>query len=390
MKVQHVLLNLDLAEVVGTSASGGYQTYTYNGKEYYFKDILGDTIYSLNGWGNDNPYGSHRRSVTVVFLLGWKDELSYLIHPSARKKGAAPYYALNMQEEKARETFEALFCWMGEQYADHYKYRISNWTLGNEVNSCKAWNYSGSMSLEACVENYAQAFLLLYQGVRSAARSPRLFISLDHCWNASAAGHSGKAYLDAFAKHLNETAPWVEWNVNYHAYSQPLTRTTFWRDTSNTKNSASTKYISMKNVRVLTDYLADMEEKYNKPEGSIRVILGEHGYTAVLGKFTEERAQAAALGYGYYIAMFNDRIDAYIIRAYLDDPEETRSGLYLGLTGYKNGQQIRKESYGIYKRIDTKDSLEYMQTYLSLIGYSSWEDAIEGFDANRLAADPEY
>ena len=122
---------------------------------------------------------------------------------------------------------------MGEKLGDE-KTRVSNWTLGNEVNSCKEWNYSGSLSLSECVANYAQAFQLLYQGVRRTSSTSRVFISLDHCWTASAAGHSGKEYLDQFASYMNQTAPTMEWNVNYHPYSQPLTRTAFWSDNSNT------------------------------------------------------------------------------------------------------------------------------------------------------------
>ena len=93
-----------------------------------------------------------------------------------------------MQEAGARQTFEALFRYMGEEFGA-YKTRVSNWTLGNEVNSCKEWNYSGGMSLKECVSNYAQAFQLLSKGVKRAAKSSRLFISLDHCWTASVAGH---------------------------------------------------------------------------------------------------------------------------------------------------------------------------------------------------------
>ena len=390
LKVQHVLLNLDMSKIIGTSEGDGYKAYSYKGKEYYFKDILSDTIYSLNGWGADNPYGTHNRNVTVVLLMGWKSSLSYLIHPSARQKGAAPYYALNMQDEKARETFEALFHWLGETYGADRKYRVSNWTLGNEVNSCKAWNYSGSMSLSKCVENYAKAFELLYQGIRSSAASPRLFISLDHCWNTADAGHNGKSYLDKFAAYMNEHAPHVQWNVNFHSYSQPLTRSAFWSDTSNTTSSVSTKYISMKNIKVLTDYLSTLEKKYGKEEGSIRVILGEHGFSGRLGNASEERRQAAALGYGYYIAMFNDRIDAYIIRAYQDAPAETKAGLYLGLQGYKSKKWVSKVAYGVYKYIDTDQSLDYMDKYLATVGLKSWESKISGFDASVLAADPDY
>ena len=382
MAVQHVLLNVDLADMVSTTPRSGYVPYTYKGTTYYFQDMIAlvQTMRYLNGWDNDNPYGNHRRSITLVLLMSWSDELSYLIHPSARRKGAASYYALNMQEENARNTFEALFCYMGEKLGTE-KSRVSNWTLGNEVNSCKEWNYSGNMSLSECVANYAQAFQLLYQGVRRTSSTSRVFISLDHCWTASVAGHSGKEFLDQFASYMNQTAPSMEWNVNYHPYSQPLTKTAFWSDNSNTTGSVSTKYISMKNIQVLTDYLGSLESQYGKASGSIRVIIGELGYTAVQGNTSAEAAQAAALGYGYYIAMFNSRIDAYIVRAYLDDSAEISSGLYLGVMSQGH---VKKQSYDVYKYLDTEQSLSYMNKYLSTIGISSWESAIGGFNAGAL------
>ena len=381
--VQHVLLNVDLADMVSTSARSGYVPYTYKGKTYYFQDMIAleQTIRYLNGWDNDNPYGWHSRSVTLVLLMSWKDELSYLIHPDARKKGAASYYTLNMQEENARDTFEALFCYMGEKMGDH-KSLVSNWTLGNEVNSCRMWNYSGNMSLSENVANYAKAFQLLYQGVKRTASTSKVFISLDHCWNKADAGFSGKAFLDEFASYMNQTAGWMDWNVNYHPYSQPLTRNEFWSDNGNTVSGTGTGYISMKNIQILTDYLGSLEASYGKAQGSIRVIIGELGYTAKAGQ-KDEDTQAAALGYGYYIAMFNSRIDAYIVRAYVDDSAETSSGLYLGLF---DRSYYKKKSYDVYKHLDTAQSLDYMNPYLSLVGAGSWESVIPGFDAGKLPA----
>ena len=380
--VQHVLLNVDMADLISTTEKSGYVPYTYKGKTYYFGDLIAlkDTIYYLHGWGSngENPYGAnHARNVTLVLLMSWKDELSYLIHPSARKKGAAPYYALNMQDATARDTFEALFRYMGE-WLGQYKTRVSNWTLGNEVNSCKAWNYSGNMSLNQCVENYAKAFQLLYKGVKRTATSSRVFISLDHCWTASVAGHSGKSFLDQFAAYMAKTAPDMQWNVNYHPYSDPLGSTNFWSNTSSTSNSSNTKYISMRNINVLTDYLSQLESKYGKASGSIRVILGEFGYSANEGNTSQEQHQAAALGYGYYIAMANSRIDSYIIRAYQDAPEEGK--LKLGL---RTKNDVAKESYQVYKYLDTSESETYMNKYLSIVGLNNWNQ-ISGFDASAF------
>lgn len=389
LRVQHVLLNVDMADLISPTARSGYLPYTYRGKTYYFSDLvaLKNTVYFLHGWGSKdgspNPYGmNHNRNVTFVLLMSWKDELSYLIHPSARRRGAAPYYALNMQEAAARDTFEALFRYMGEEFGE-YKTRVSNWTLGNEVNSCKGWNYSGSLPLKDCAANYAQAFQLLDKGVKRAATSSRLFLSLDHCWTASVAGHGGKEFLDQFAAYMNQTAPGVQWNVNYHPYSSPLTQAAFWTNTSSTSANVNTKYISMQNIQVLTDYLSGIERQYGKAGGSIRVIIGELGYTAVRGNEGQERLQAAALGYGYYIAMFNRRIDSYIIRAYVDDPAETSDKLYLGL---RDQSHQEKPAYEVYKNLDTAQSLSVMSQYLSTVGISGWQEKIPGFSEQELTA----
>jgi len=382
LAVQHVLLNMDMAKLISTGAKLGFIPYSYKGKTYYFSDLNAykNTIYSLNGWGLENPYSAHRKHVTVVLLMSWQEELSYLIHPAARVKGAGHYYALNMQESEARDTFEALFCYLGETFGTN-KTRISSWTLGNEVNCCKAWNYSGNMALADCVKNYAEAFQLLYQGVKRTASTSKVFLSLDHSWNAANSGHSGKSFLDEFASYMNKTAPKMQWNVNYHPYSQPLSKRDFWADNVNTTDSISTKYISMKNIQVLTDYLSNLEVHYGKANGSIRVILGELGFSAADNG--EEAMQAAALGYGYYIALFNSRIDSYLIRAYQDAKEETAEGLYFGLR-YRSDEQ--KASYDLYKKIDSSASVQVMEAYRPLIGVSSWSQSIPGFDESKLDA----
>ena len=72
----------------------------------------------------------------------------------------------------------------------------------------------------------------------------------------------------------------------------PLNRVDFWNDSSNTTNSASIKYISMKNIKVLTNYMEEVENTYS----------------------AGEKNQATVIARAYYTAEFNDRIDAFIIR----------------------------------------------------------------------------
>ncbi len=374
--VQAEIININLNELIKTATNvkkygeSAYIAYEYKGETYYFLDMIAyrNTIRSLNGFGgDDNIYGLKSGIfVCVDLLLAWDSELTYLIHPSARVKGYS-YYALNMQEEKARETFEALFCYLGYQLGGNgdatngaNQYRVMNWTLGNEVNCCKAWNYSGNLSTSACAANYAEAFQLLYQAITRTNSNARFFISLDHSWTASTEGHSGKSYLNSFAAYMAETAPQMSWNVNYHPYSQPLTTVNFMGDSTNTTSSANTPYISMKNLSVLTNYLKTLEETYDmenacknarertEDSGYIRVILGEQGYTGRYGNTSEMNAQASALKQLHDIAMANDRVDAYMNRAYFDDASEAASGLYLGLM---NASEKKKTAYDTFQSL---------------------------------------
>lgn len=403
--VQASLENFYLNEMIKTSANvrkytaAAYQPYEYNGTTYYFLDMEGiqQGIYNLNGWESDPKTGYLQicRNVSLNLLLKWDNELTYLIHPSARSAGKS-YYTLNMAEPRARETFEAMFSYMAEKLggsmplkkdSDSKKYRVSNWVLGNEVNCCQAWNYSGNLSTQACANNYAEAFQLLYQAVKKADSEARVFISLDHSWNDATHGHSSKAYLDQFAKYMHETAPWMRWNVNFHPYSQPLTRNDFWNDGSNTTSSVGTRYISMKNLNVLTNYLEILETKYEIPEErNIRVILGEQGYIAA-GK-SAEPLQAAAIAYEFYLASMNTKVDAMVNRAFKDDPAEGVMTL-----GVMYQSEKKKEAYYVFRDMDKPEAFiagkaEYNRVngYASKVngGKRTWTAIISGLSVDQV------
>lgn len=390
LRIQNTLENMPLNELILTSQNlrrynrASYVPYTYKGKTYYFLDMVAylNKVYQLSGWGKDNMYGGIPRNVTYNLLLSYDPELAYLIHPSARDGGGHTYYTLNMQEKRARETFEALFCYLGDKFGGELapggspdkKYRVSNWVIGNEVNCCQVWNYSGGLSLSDCVKNYAEAFQLLYQGVKRGYSNTKVFISLDHDWNARENGHGGKEFLDEFARYMHETAPGMNWNVDYHPYSQPLPRNDFWNDYSNTTDSESTAFISMRNLNVLTNYLGKLEKKYGMDQkdetgrGYIRVMLGEQGFTT--GNGESQQRQAAAVGYGFYLAMENKRVDSYIIRSYNDDPAEGIMQM-----GVMDRYDNKKISYNVYRDIDRgkQNSLNAMNPYRGIAGVGSWE-----------------
>ncbi len=361
MGTKQTLMNLDLKSVYLNDQSGRSGVkYTYKGKDYYFANMSGwqSTVREYNQGTYDGAgQVGQKISVTMVIVcsLRWDNRVK-LIHPSARSGSSAKYYTLDSTSQGGQELYEALFSYLGECFGTDDCY-VSNWVLGNEVNSCNAWNYAGSLNMYQYMQAYAASFRQLYYGVKSTRASSRVFISLDNAWNRAVAGYAGKPILDSFASYINTEGKNIQWNVAFHPYSQPLTRVDFWNDYSNTTDSIWSPHISMRNINQLCGYLSSMESTYKKEPGSIRLILSEQGWTSTAG----ESAQAEAILRGYYIAEFNDRVDAFIIRAEVDDSEEMSTGLYLGL---RNQNDTKKTSYYAYKYMDSS-----VETFVNIDGY---------------------
>lgn len=356
---KHTMCNININDLITTKGKGN--AYKYNGKTYYFTETQQGYVKECNENGI---------SVTVMIYMPWNDKNSYLIHPSARTKGYY-YYALNTVDEKARETLEAAFCYLGESFGKKDCY-VSNWVLGNEVNSQKMWNHAGNLSLNDYSKSYAQLFQMLSYGVKSSYANARIFIPLDNAWAipVSVMGWNGKTFLASFDKALEKESPKTKWNLAYHAYSYPLTSSAYGSNPYVTKSSNS-PYVSMKNIEVLTNYI---KKKYGS---KTRIILSEQGYTADLG----EDVQAASIAYGYYKTEFNSMIDAFIIRSQYDNDEEAAQGLSMGLS---NGSRKHRQAYTVFKYMDTPKAEKYTKKYLKTIGAKSWKSIIPGYNVSKL------
>ena len=394
---KQTLINLDLSTVVSKTPKSGYISYSYKGNTYYFSDLedLKTNIKSLNFGYKQYLYGNSGRTpvaVSLCLLLKYNEENSFLIDPAARTYIKDKYYTLNVREEYARETLEALFFYLGETFGQEDCY-VSNWILGNEINSSKAWNYSGSLDFDTYMECYATAFRMLYTAVKSEKTGNTVSISLDNGWTAAPDTYAGKVTLDTFAKKIHAQNPTIDWSIAYHPYSYPLTRGDFWNDYSNTTDNISTPYISMRNINVLTNYAGTLESTYGKKSGSIRILLTEQGYSYAAGK----EVQAQAIARGYYIAEFNDRIDAFIIRAIVDDEDEAKGKLYFGLM---NSQQDKRISYYVYEHMDsdlsrlaqqsaegyvTRENYTNFNSAKSILCNTNWNAIVPGFNASKLA-----
>ncbi len=343
---------------VSMVCNNGTVPYKYNGKTYYFNgmDIYRQIVMECN---------KRNIVVTAQVMLDWTPGQTDLIAPKARVAGAAPYYSWNVTSNSSREKMEAIFSYLGMIFGRKECY-VSNWILGNEINNPAGWHYKGSMSEKAYFKAYAYAFRALYYGVRSQYSNARLFICMDNYWNtAVSGGYSVKYSIAAFVKQLKNIQKGLKWNLAYHAYSSPLTYTNFW-DGFGITNNVSTPYITMKNIKVLTNYI---KKTYGS---SVRIILSEQGYSSTWGQAN----QAAALAYSYYIAACNPMIDAFIIRSYADHPVEVAQGLSMGISG--------KEAFNVFKYMDTSKSTKYTKKYLGMLGAKSWKKIVPGYKSSRI------
>lgn len=391
LNVHHSVLNIVFSDLISskeqynTASSVSYQ---YHGKTWWFRRSAVEAYdHQLIALKENNTI------VNAVLLLGWRDDLKHLIYPAGRSQGHA-FYAWNTANAAAREQLEAAISFLAHRYtASSGQYgRIAGWIVGNEVNNYGVYNYAGQKSLTQYARIYANAFRLTYNTVTSVYANARVYISLDHLWNYRVSGSfSSREMLDAFAKALKRQGN-ISWNLAYHPYSSPLTEPKFWENKNGWAiQSLTSPVINMANLSVLTSYI---REKYGS---STRIILSEQGFTSVRHGISDgqesgeaetiasQQEQAAAIAYGYYLAESDDMIDSFILNRHVDHRDEVSQGLDLGLwnrdTDTSNPEWAlnTKESWKVFKYMDTNKAKKVTSSSLSVIGIEKWSQVIDGF-----------
>ncbi len=375
--VKHTLYNCNLLDIIGTK-DDHYVEYEYNGKTYYFNYIngLATQAHQFNEAGID---------ITVVLLLPYRAQYANMIYAGARGDTGRTYYAWNLDDPESRELFEAILNFLAETYSvkngDWNEMYIKNWVLGNEVNMPNHWNYTGTLDLNTNVSLYARQYKLLSEILEKHARKynadMKAYISIEHSWthDDDGRGIAGKTFIDTFAAKLAEIAPGMNWNLAYHPYPAIMTDSNIWSSGYTTKD-ITTPFISGYNLDVLTRYI---KNTYGRDK---RIILSEQGFTVTGG---QEAKQAAALAYTYYMAEFDDMIDAAIFRSLNDTPAEAAQGFQFGLL---NNNGTKRPSYDVFKYMDTEQWQGYTAACLSTMEKSSWNEIVPGFNPGKFSYTP--
>lgn len=373
--IKHTTYNMCLDDMIALpsrrNAAQGI-AYSYDGATYWFdRGVIESYDRTLN------TYKSKNMIVSAIILLRYRSDLTYLMPTPYYHNG---FYGLKTSTSAARKQLEAVFTFLAKRYA--VDGRIANWIIGNEVNNFTTYHYTGYKTLSTNARLYTNAFRLAYISVRSVYSKARLYISLDHLWNTLlATEHTSKAFLNAFAKYWNN---YGNFNIAYHPYPSPLTAPEFWKNTNGAiSNSSNSACVNMGNISVLTNYVK------SKFGSSTRIILSEQGFTSRKGSSEVQKEQAAAIAYAYYLAEFNNMIDAFILHRQVDHQEELNQGLALGLWTRKTGTVetagTRKYAWSVYKYVDTPQGEKKTAFAIPIIGKGSWKMIIPGYNSSRFS-----
>ena len=367
-KSKTVFFNLYISDLMRKDS--GVETYKYNGKTYHFNGLYGYVylVQQCNAKGIQvtAQISIDRNASTQSFITGNS--------PYAE----TAYSGWNTDNSTTRQTMEAMFAYLGEKFGKNNCY-ISNWILGNEVNSASGYYYVGNVSFSKFISMYSEAFRCLYNAVKSSRGSSKVFICLDNCWNQKNAFticYSARSTLESFAAKISDMQKDVNWNLAYHAYNQPLSDSQFWSGANAsmfTSDANTTTFITMRNIQTLTDYVK------NRFGSNTRIILSEQGFSSTYGG---QANQAAAIALAYYKAACNPMIDAFIIRSYEDEAHEVAQGLAMGL---KDANGKKKTSYNVFKNMDSSNSLKYTEKVLkSQVG--NWKSLIPGYSTGKISS----
>ena len=367
-KSKTVFFNLYISDLMRKDS--GVETYKYNGKTYHFNGLYG-YVYLVQ---QCNAKGIQ---VTAQISIDKNASTQSFITGNSPYAETA-YYGWNTDNSTTRQTMEAMFAYLGEKFGKNNCY-ISNWILGNEVNSASGYYYVGNVSFSKFISMYSEAFRCLYNAVKSSRGSSKVFICLDNCWNQKNAFticYSARSTLESFAAKISDMQKDVNWNLAYHAYNQPLSDSQFWSGANAsmfTSDANTTTFITMRNIQTLTDYVK------NRFGSNTRIILSEQGFSSTYGGQTN---QAAAIALAYYKAACNPMIDAFIIRSYKDEAHEVAQGLAMGL---KDANGKKKTAYNVFKNMDSSNSLKYTEKVLkSQVG--NWKSLVPGYSIGKISS----
>ena len=377
--IKHAFIAVTTSQLFGTGIN-----YSFEGKTYSFDSGL------INQLDQEiNRLSSSGIAVTAGIVNGWNAAYPDLYRPgtAVQSSSAALYYGFNVETEEGFQMVKALASFLANRYNGHNSHgKITNWVIGNEINN-QYWNYVGNYGVVDYTRIFQRTFRVFYNAIKSVSANDNVMFSLDYYWTIPAESgyvskYPGKDVLDSFAA-LDKQEGSSNWALAIHPYPYPLTDPNFWNDEKSGKvnQEITTPGVSYLNLSVLTNYMHNSYMLDNN--GNVRnIFMTEQGFSSIKNLSQDAQTeQAAAVAYGHYIVENNPDIDAYMLSRQLDNPGETKDGLYFGLsTTGADGSLVAKPAREVFKYIDDPaKSLEVSEFAKQIIGITDWSEVIPNF-----------
>ena len=153
-KSKNVFFNLYISDLMRKDS--GVETYKYNGKTYHFNGLYGYEylVQQCNAKGIQ---------VTAQISID-KNASTQSLTTGSSPYAETAYYGWNTDNAVTRQTMEAMFAYLGEKFGRNNCY-ISNWILGNEVNSASGYYYVGnvaSLNLFPCTVKHSAVCIMQF------------------------------------------------------------------------------------------------------------------------------------------------------------------------------------------------------------------------------------
>ena len=274
--------------------------FTYSGNTYYVDraslDALDARVKALNGAGV-NVFA--RISLSGVRRgAGRLDSLYFSDSPD----GAAAY-ALNTGSESATALYTAFIDFIAQRYAapNGGEGFIGSWIVGYYADdpSCSA---RGDITEEQYIECYQRTLRLTDTAVRSVWKNARVYVPVSNEWSGSA-----KIFLGALAAEVRSHGD-LPWRAAVCAAPSDRSSAKVWEDTWATEGE-DTKYLTVKNISVLSDFLGGEDIAFNgQPRNYAVIEFAVNASPDSPGDMTP----AASFAYAYFKVVTDERSDAFI------------------------------------------------------------------------------
>ena len=320
--------------------------------------------------------------------------------------------APNLTTRDGVERWQALFEFLADRYTreDRQYGHVTNFVVGNELNSGYIWNNMGRVPLDETVRQYERGLRIAWTALKKKSDQVHVLISLDNYWTAESAGEFGFAHYSGKGGFAGREYLWTinrqtkqqgdyPWMVAYHPYSLNMQTPVYWDQASVEKTPVSedAPRLTPLNIEVLPQYLDRPELRF---QGQRRdFYFTEQGYSSPhddnYTQYNPEtydpdnlpekwlNLQIAAYAYAYY-KFEAIGAKANIFHRHCDVRSELLNiGIWARSKDGEHDYYKKKPIHEIVRLIDTEKSLEATTPYLKyLIIYpnteppGSWQEII--------------